>query len=225
MFSWYRLFGVAIIGIIIAVWQRQPSNEIPEAREYAKGRNNTALFIVNEHPGLSNVHAATAQSLLQFHPDVEIHFASFPRLEKTLARVSEFAKREAPQARDIIFHSLGGLSYYDAYVHHPHLYPDEDGKLGSIAPPGVEGIKALGRNIQIYMDPWKQEEHLAHFQQLTALIDEVDPAIVVLDTILPPAIEATRAKNRLHAFISPNMLVDTFPGKQPWMGMLWEYPA
>lgn len=225
MFTRYRLIGFAVIGVIIAFLQKQSPSTTPQAREYVKGRNNTALFIVNEHPGLSNVHLATAQSLLQYHPDIEIHFASFPRLEKAVVRISQFAKQHDPQARDIIFHPLSGLSYYDAFDQYPHLLPDQDGRLGSVSPPGLEGIKELGKNMQIYIDPWAKEEHLAHFQRITALIDEIDPAIVALDTIFPPAIEAARATNRLHAFITPNMLVDNFPAEQPWMGMLWKYPA
>jgi len=183
------------------------------------------LFIVNEHPGLSNVHVATAQSLLQHHTAVEIHFASFSKLKNTLDRVSSFAKRHEPSAKDIIFHALGGVSYLIAMGNYPHIGCDEDGLIGSITKPGLEGIKRLTGDMQIYLDPWEQEDHLAHFRQLTDLIDKVDPAVVVLDTIFSPAIEATRAKNRLHAFITPNIVIDNFPSEQPWLGMLWKYPA
>lgn len=79
--------------------------------------------------------------------------------------------------------------------------------------------------MQIALDPWNQEDHLALFRHISKLIEDVDPAVVVLDTMFSPAIEATRAANRLHAFITPNMLVDNFPDKQPWLGMLWKYPA
>ncbi|KAM0718518.1 hypothetical protein Q7P37_005588 [Cladosporium fusiforme] len=226
MFTWYRLIVVAIVGVILAAWQNLPSSTPSGPRNYVKGKNNTVLFVVNEHPGLSNVHAATAQSLLQFHPDVEVHFASFPRLGKSLNRISEFAKRHEPQSKDIIFHPLAGLSYTETFpTHHPHIDMDEDGKIGGISEPGIEGIKRLGKDMQIFLDPWNQEEHLSLYQQILALIDEVDPAMIALDTIFSPAIEATRARNRLHAFITPNMLVDNFPGEQPWLGMLWKYPA
>jgi hypothetical protein len=195
MFGRISLVLIALVGILISL--KQQLKTAPEPREYVRGRNNTALFIVNEHPGLSNVHVATTQSLLQSHSDIEIHFASFKKLNNTLTRVSSFAKRHEPSAKDVIFHSLGGVSYLSAMESYP----------------------------QIFLDPWQEEDHLAHFRQLSDLIEEIDPAVVVLDTIFFPAIEATRAKNRLHAFITPNIVIDNFPGEQPWLGMLWKYPA
>lgn len=223
MFGKIGLVVVAVVGVLIAL--QQQLKPTPEPREYVKGRNNTVLCLVIEHPGLSNVHAATAQSLLQHNPEVEVHFASFPKLSKTLSRISSFAQTHQPQAKNITFHSLAGPSYYDAIEAYPHINPDEDGKLGSIAPPGIEGLKKIMYDMQIYLDPWKQEDHLEIYRQLVNIIDEVDPAVVALDTVFSPAIEATRAKNRVHAFITPNMLVDNFPGEQPWAGMLWKYPA
>lgn len=171
------------------------------------------------------MHAATAQSLLQHHLDIEIHFASFPKLGKTLERVSTFAKQHESQARDIIFHPLKGTSFHEAFDFYKHLSHKEDGTIGAITPPGMEGIKRLAADIQIFIAPWNQEDHLAHYDQVLDLIDKIDPAVICLDTMFSAAIEATRARNRLHAFITPNILVDNFPGEQPWMGMLWKYPA
>jgi hypothetical protein len=223
MFGRISLVLIALVGILIAL--KQQLKAAPQPREYVRGRNNTALFIVNEHPGLSNVHVATAQSLLQSHSDIEIHFASFKKLNNTLTRVSSFAKRHEPSAKDVIFHSLGGVSYLSAMESYPQIGYDEDGKIGAISKPGIEGIKRIAGDMQIFLDPWQEEDHLAHFRQLSDLIEEIDPAVVVLDTIFFPAIEATRAKNRLHAFITPNIVIDNFPGEQPWLGMLWKYPA
>lgn len=223
MFGRISLIFIALVGILIALQQQLKTT--PEPREYVRGRNNTALFIVNEHPGLSNVHVATAQSLLQHQPHIEVHFASFNKLNKTLARVSSFAKHYEPSSKGIIFHPLAGASYTAAMDNYPQIGYDEDGKIGAITKPGMEGIKRIAGDMQIFLDPWQQEEHLAHFHQLTKLIDEVNPAVVVLDTIFFPAIEATRARNRLHAFITPNIVIDNFPGEQPWLGMLWKYPA
>jgi hypothetical protein len=223
MFGRISLVIVALVGILIALQQKLKVP--PEQRVHVRGRNNTVLFVVNEHPGLSNVHVATAQSLLQHHPGIEVHFASFKKLNDTLARVSSFAKSHDLSAKDIIFHPLAGVSYYAAFENHTFVGFDEDGKIGAISKPGMEGIKRIAREMQIYLDPWQEEDHLAHFRQLSKLIDEVDPAVVVLDTIFSPAIEATRAKNRLHAFITPNIVIDNFPSEQPWLGMLWKYPA
>ena len=223
MFGRISLVLVALVGILIALQQQLKAP--PEPREYVRGRNNTVLYIVNEHPGLSNVHVATAQSLLQHHTEIEVHFASFKKLNSTLARISSFVKNHDPSAKEIIFHPLAGVSYYAAFENYPQIECDDDGKIGAISKPGLEGIKRIAGDMQIYLDPWQEEDHLTHFHQLSGLIDEIDPAVVVLDTIFFPAIEATRAKNRLHAFITPNIVIDNFPGEQPWLGMLWKYPA
>jgi hypothetical protein len=223
MFTRFAFFLVAAVGVLIALQQKLKPAPVP--REYIRGRNNTILYITSEHPGHSNVHAATAQSLLQNNPDIEIHFASFPRLAKTVSRVSTFAKQHEPRAKDIIFHPLNGTSFHEAFDYYDHLTPDEDGKIGAIQPPGVEGIKALAKDIQVFIAPWHQETHLAHYRQVIDLINQVDPAVVCLDTMFAPAIEATRALNRQHAFITPNILVDNFLDRQPWLGMLWKYPA
>ena len=223
MFTRVAFVLVAAIGVLIALQQKLKPTPAP--RDYVRGRNNTVLYIVSEHPGHSNVHAATAQSLLQNVPDIEIHFASFPKLAKTVSRISTYAKQHEPRAKDIVFHQLNGTSFHEAFDHYDHLVPDEDGRIGAIQPPGTEGIKALAKDIQIFIAPWEQEQHLAHFRQVTELIERVDPAVVCLDTMFAPAIEATRALNRQHAFITPNILVDNFPDRQPWLGMLWKYPA
>jgi hypothetical protein len=214
---------VAVVGVLIAFQQQLKPAPVP--RDYVRGRNNSVLFIVSEHAGHSNVHAATAQSVLQHDPDIEIHFASFPDLANTVSRVSTFAKQHEPRAKDIIFHPVNGPSFHEAFDQYDHLVPDEDGRIGAISPHGVEGIKALAQDMQIFIAPWKQEDHLAHFRQVTEIIKEVDPAVVCLDTMFAPAIEATRALNRQHAFITPNILVDNFLDRQPWLGMLWKYPA
>jgi hypothetical protein len=60
---------------------------------------------------------------------------------------------------------------------------------------------------------------------LKTVIDKVDPAVVVLDTVFIPAIEATREKNRQYAVITPNQVIDNFITVQPYGSMFWKYPA
>ncbi|KAH7259155.1 uncharacterized protein BKA55DRAFT_687444 [Fusarium redolens] len=56
-------------------------------------------------------------------------------------------------------------------------------------------------------------------------IDEVGPAVIALDSWFRPAIDTTRKRNRQHAFITPNTLVDHFLGIQPLWTRFWKYPA
>ncbi|KAK8055180.1 hypothetical protein PG993_000407 [Apiospora rasikravindrae] len=50
-------------------------------------------------------------------------------------------------------------------------------------------------------------------------------AFVIVDIIFPPALDATKDKNHLHAFITQNTLSENVPAEQPWAEMLWKYPA
>ncbi|KAM5349592.1 hypothetical protein ACJ41O_006097 [Fusarium nematophilum] len=212
-----RLLVGTVLVAALALFLSQ--NEPPQRPPYVRGRNKTALFVVNAEPGLSNVHVATASALMEGYPDIQVHFASFPRIKSSLARASAFARKKVPEARDIIFHELRGPSYADSVI----MVGKE---LANIAhPPGAAGIGHLCKDMQIWLSPWSTEDHLDIYEQLNTIIDQVDPAVVVLETLFRPGMDATRDKNRQHALITPNPLVDTFMGHQPYGSMFWKYPA
>lgn len=181
------------------------------------GINNTALFLTTSDYGLSNVHVATAQALLERHPHVQLHFASFAKMEPRIKRVVSYGKN--PENKDILFHNIEGSSVIDTCR--------ALGKTtaNSIHPPGWAGIGQLCKDMQLFISPWSGENHLALYEQVNRIIDTVNPAVVVLDTLFRPAVDATRDKNRLHAIISPNTLIENFPAEQPWGEMFWKYPA
>ncbi|KAJ3537421.1 hypothetical protein NM208_g6321 [Fusarium decemcellulare] len=183
---------------------------------YIHGKNGTVLFISNSEHGLSNVHLATASALLENYPDIDVHYASFPNIQGKLQRISSFARERAPQTSDIVFHELRGLTFAQAIAKEGRSF---------ISPPGRAGIASLAEHMQLWISPWTFEDHIELFEELGAIIDSVDPEVVVLDTWLRPALDATRIKNRQHAFISPNTLVDNFLASQPLRNMLWKYPA
>jgi hypothetical protein len=68
--------------------------------------------LTDSHAGNSNV--ATSHALLIEFPDLEIHFASFPKLEKTITATSEFAVQQNPSTAPIKFHPLEGKSCTEA---------------------------------------------------------------------------------------------------------------
>ncbi|KAF4982993.1 hypothetical protein FZEAL_1494 [Fusarium zealandicum] len=216
MFRRLLLVGSVLIAALAFFFTQ---GETPQRAPYTAGRNKTALFFVNKEHGLSNVHVATASALLEHYPDIDVHFASFSELASKLDRVSRFSRKKTPEARDIIFHKLRGASYADA-VH-------KAGKrIDNIPhPPGAAGIGHLCRDIQTWIAPWTVQDHLALYGELVSLIDEIDPAVVVLDPLFRPGLDATRDKNRLHAIITPNTVLDNFLGDQPYGSMFWKYPA
>jgi hypothetical protein len=156
---------------------------------------------------------------LEKYPDIDIHFASFPKLKGKLERVSKFAQRKTPTARDIVFHQLQSPSYADVITNAGRSLDDVP------HPPGPAGISHLCRDIQLWISPWSADEHFAIYEEIGSIIDEIDPAVVVIDTLFRPGLDATRDKNRQHAFITPNQAIDNFLGDQPYGSMFWKYPS
>ncbi|KAL6362449.1 hypothetical protein LRP88_03731 [Fusarium phalaenopsidis] len=205
MFKRLLLGSLLIAALALLFAQDSPQRPTP-----IQGRNKTALFLVNEEHGLSNVHIATASALLEKHPDIEVHFASFSKIASKLERISHFAQKHNPESRGVVFHKLSGPSYADSI--------QQVGKsLDNIPhPPGMAGIDHLCEDMQLWISPWSAEDHFSLYQEMQAIINDVEPAVVVLDTLFRPGIDAARDMNRLHAIISPNSVVDNFLGDQPY---------
>ena len=228
LFPRWSIVVTVVIAAFAALIFRKNAGTVsdPSVSDTIRGKNNTALFIVAEHPGFSNVHLATTQGLLELYPEIEVHYASFARLGKRLPRVSQLAKKKQPKAKDLTFHEVkSGRSYIAAVDDSDYIFFDEDGLQSSVSPPGLPGIEHVCTNMQHYLAPWPEQEHLALYHEIGHLIDQLDPAVVVLDTTFGPAVEATRDKNRLHAFITPQTLIDSFAAQQPAGQALWKYPA
>lgn len=207
-----------VVGLLAAFLSLRSGNAVvlPPA---VRGKNNTVLFVVTGMYGLSNVHYATASALLEHHPEVAVHFASFPMAEKEVNLTSHFALRRNPAAAPVVFHSLPGPDYEETL--------DRQGTTmeGVIHPPGFSGVKKLIKDLQLYVSPWVLEDHVALVDAIEAIIEAIDPSVVALDSLFSAGIDAARKGNRLTAVVSPNMASDTFADRQPWGQMFWRYPV
>ncbi|KAI0146096.1 hypothetical protein GGR57DRAFT_494349 [Xylariaceae sp. FL1272] len=172
-----------------------------------------ALLAASE-PGLSNVFVATAHALLERHPYIHVHFASFPKIAPQLARISSHARKTSPAARHIVLHTLSAPTYTDCTVRSGRTMRT------AVTRPGLDGILQTAKDMQFYISPWTGPEHLTIYRELDHVIESLDPAVIVLDTLLRPAVDVTRDRNRLHSIISPNTLIDNFPTHQPWGGIM-----
>lgn len=223
-----RLFTVPVALLIaldaILLSSRSPGEdagtERAPAAETVVGLNNTALFLVTGNAGLSNVHFATAQALLEGHPDIQVHFASSDlSIVTKLDRISSHARAKTPEARPIVFHHLPGPSYVKACQDAGVQFTD------TVQPPGHRGSARMCELLQVFVAPWTGEDHLAIYRATRGVIDDIDPAVTVLDTLFRPGIDAVRTAKRVHAFVTPNTLVENFVADQPYLKMLWKYPA
>lgn len=183
------------------------------------GRNGTVLFLTDSAHGLANVHLATGFALLQHHPHLDVHYASFPLLEPSVARVSAAARKKTPRAKPIAWHALPGPDYVSALWRH---WRDSEGIVGA---PGWAGVGKIVHDMSVSMAPWEADEYWQLYSAVLQLLDEVDPAIVLVDALFHPAMDAARNAGRAHAVVSPNGLADVLAPDQPWGGMFWKYPA
>jgi hypothetical protein len=67
--------------------------------------------------------------------------------------------------------------------------------------------------------PWTASDYLAFYEYIIGILDETDPIVVIVDGLLSPALDATRAQGRNHVTLSPNSLKDNFASMQPWGSM------
>ncbi|KAI0814648.1 hypothetical protein GGR55DRAFT_632668 [Xylaria sp. FL0064] len=206
---------IAVLALFASQWTPPSAPRIEHVRQ---GRNNTVLFVTNDEHGLSNVLVATAYTLLERHPEVEVHYASFPSMTQRLERVSKRARQMRSSARSVVFHELPGLTFMTTLAT-TGLGPED-----ILHPPGRAGLHTVLRYMPLLTSPWSGEDHMALFQKVTDIIDEVDPSLVVLDSFFRPAIDAVRHSSRLHAFISPLTPAENFPLEQPYGEWLWKYP-
>ncbi|KAL0934398.1 udp-glucoronosyl and udp-glucosyl transferase family protein [Colletotrichum truncatum] len=213
----FRLFHLAILvgllGVLVSLYRGSTKTQHPPP---VIGNNNTVLFAVNVEYGLSNVHLATIFSLLQNHPTISIHVASFPKLAPKLERVANYARKNYPGMHVVRFHELPGPDLVTA---------SNRTSIDLMQPPGISGMDALMKDLQRYIAPWTESDYLQIHDYSRDLIRDVDPAVIVLDGMLWPAVDAARGEKRLYAMLAPNNLADFFGMEQPWLAGLWKYPV
>ncbi|KAL4901282.1 hypothetical protein BDW74DRAFT_181859 [Aspergillus multicolor] len=90
---------------------------------------------------------------------------------------------------------------------------------------GLKGYDKMLQIVQNVLMPWTPEEYLALYEETVRLIDEVDPAVIVVDSMQRPFVDAARNANRQFAMLNPNALTDIIAYRQPWGQMFWKYPA
>ncbi|KAJ4251851.1 hypothetical protein NW762_011148 [Fusarium torreyae] len=204
----------AIFTVLLSIFYFRGSQQPPPP---ITGRKDVVLFISESSLGLANAPLAAAESLLERHPSVEVHFASFKRLKSRVERMSVTATTHNKAARPITWHEI---PYEDMAI---GVLTRWGNMTGFITRPGLAGVDEFMDIIELLMAPLDLNDHWGTYQYLMQVIKEVDPAVIVIDTIFRPAIEVTEDLNRKRIILSPNG-VDMLPEKQPWLSMLWKYP-
>lgn len=205
----------AIIASLISKSRKDTSDSPPQIL----GHNNTVLFVADSASGLSNIHIAASYGLQEYAPYVDVHYASFAKRQKDVSRVSSMGTRKFPSAKPISWHELPGPDLLSA------VYQHIGNISGMIFPPGLRGIERLIAGMGFHLDPFEKEHYVQLYRRIHDLIIEIDPAVIVLDSSLRPALDAAVDLNRRLVMLSPNALIDTIGPRQPWGQALWKYPA
>ena len=91
-------------------------------------------------------------------------------------------------------------------------------------PPGLRGaVQAFARVIQI-LTPWSPSEYQQGCLSCVETIKDVDPDVIILDDVLPQAVDACTLVGRMHAVLVPiglNELVK-YANINRWR--YWSYP-
>ncbi|KAH8645719.1 glycosyltransferase family 1 protein [Xylariales sp. PMI_506] len=182
----------------------------------------TILFISTGEHGQANIFFATAHELLHLDPDVELHYASFPKLEKAVAATSEYAVRSAPHpVRPIVFHTLPGPSQIDAMI--------RNGMAGSIGnifadPPDRSDRTRVVASLVSSFSSWLPEEYVEIYRAVETIIEKINPRITVIDTNMGPALAVVKHLGANHAILTPQTFKEFVGGNQPNGEVLWKYP-
>ncbi|ETS81666.1 hypothetical protein PFICI_06668 [Pestalotiopsis fici W106-1] len=221
IFSWTSILAVLVLGLAVSQWLRSTPVELPPL---IRGKDNTVLFLAHAESGQINVQLATVQALAQAHPEIDIHIASFSTAAKHVERASAFALAKTSSGRGIKFHELPGPDRSAAIMR--RLGCDGRSVDDCISHrPGAAGIASLVSQLEVAVISWNGTEHYAIYQEVIRLVDEIDPAVVVLDYLHRPGVDAIRHLNRAHVIITPNALSDVVTFIQDYGAGLWKYPA
>lgn len=206
--------------LAIAYARYRTADPAPPSPPPVPGRKNAILFLTTEPSGLSNVHIAAAHGLITYAPDAEVHYASFPAIEAKVRRVSDDAVGLNPKSKGLIWHGLPGPSFFETARPAWGGMPE-----GLVAPYGIGGASRFVDAMRACLGAWTADEFEILYNAIGKVIDEVDPAVVVLDPLFQPAVDVSNKMNRLRVVLSPNALSDTMTQQQPNGQYFWKYPA
>lgn len=179
-----------------------------------RGRNKAVLFISLSEPGQINMQLSAAQVLLDKHPSIGVHFASFAAAERHVRRVNS----------TIPFHAFPGM---------PRMHKVQQRlpgcSMGSLTcfshPPGKGGIDSIAGQMELIIWPWAGDEHLALHDSIIGIMDQVDPSVVIVDWQFRPSVDAVRTAGRQYILMSPLAAADVLAPVQPYLAQLWKYPT
>ncbi|RDA85834.1 hypothetical protein CP532_5759 [Ophiocordyceps camponoti-leonardi (nom. inval.)] len=182
------------------------------------------LFFTNEELGQANVFLTTCEAVLRQDADAEIHLASFAGLADAVAAVNS----RLHLSRPVIFHQIGAMSMKQAIrkviadraiACHQDSYP-----LSFFAPLSVvNSFRAIRDTVPILV-PYDGPSLVEAVSSVVDIVELVAADLVVVDSLMTPALTACRNLGVDFVCLSPNSIKDFALLNQPLRRRL-QYPA
>ncbi|TRM63410.1 glycosyltransferase family 1 protein [Schizophyllum amplum] len=172
------------------------------------------LFLTYPEQGQSNIHLAIAFELhSRAIPGVEIHLASFPELRKRFERMRDVVHEDVD--KQPTFHAVHGLTHFAGIV--------REGK--TMAYMRHAPTLRLWRKFAELFVPWTPKEYMSIVDETAAVIERVDPHLIIIDTLFAQAIDACNLLRRPHHILSPILPSIVSIRNQPLLYRLFCYPV
>lgn len=160
------------------------------------------LFVTNAEYGQANVILAAAYEVLSRN-EYSVHVASFASLGRRVDEFNQIIPKLSP-ARDsddgIHFHPLPAKSMADS-----------QGGIDFREPPGSwSGIKTISK----LFCTWSPEDYVAIANAIIAIVDRLDPALIVCDNLFFPGIDILNKVRTNSVFLSPLSYKETAAREQ-----------
>lgn len=180
------------------------------------------LLAVNSEYGQANVFLAVAHSLQALDSDVQIHIASFAPISDDVSSASDYSRQCAQGARPWQFHLLDGPCLMEAVK---AMKGTEQLEAALLKRPTFSSTTEVLSMVMSLLLPWDGPEFVQIYKSFVRIVDEVQPEIIVVDSLLCPVLTACRHLKYNHLVLSPNTLKDFAAALQPWGAMFWKYPV
>lgn len=191
--------------------------------------SKTVLFLTNAERGQANIFLAVAHALLKSNAAINLHFASFAKLEDEVLSVWEQVSKTVPGAKPISFHTIQGMSMEEGlkdYIPTTDI-PCRRNYLPEsyLTPLGFKATLRAISDTMVLAVPYSAPEMARVVESTINIIQNVDPNLVVIDTLMSAGLTACHHLGVEYVFLSPNSIKDSAMPAQPKAAGLWKFPT
>ncbi|KAL7916513.1 glycosyltransferase family 1 protein [Trichoderma velutinum] len=172
------------------------------------------LLITNIERGELDVFLATAQSLLDADPALDLHLATFAGLEDDVL----------PEG--VTYHQISGLPMSQALEEY-YARIQGDGSVAEpfIGPAGFSKTRRAIRAFASHIMPYTGRQMVDVFTSTVDIIRSLNPDLVVVDSLMSAGLTACYHLQVKFVCLGPNSIKEFAASEQPRKAGLWKFPA